>query len=80
MHLNKSVEWKLARLQIDEKKELFEIAYKGKSYLGCYLTGPTTLATLKEHFLHITAKLQSYCPNYVSDAINSKIFALLLIS
>lgn len=78
MHLNQSIHWKHATLLT---QGLQEIHYRGKEYLGHYLT--TNKLTIKElELIQSSAKkqLNAYCPSLETENIVICIFPQVLIA
>lgn len=64
MHLQQSKIWKQIEI-LPKKEELSIIHFRGKEYLGSYLSkGHFALPELEQFSLFIKTRFKDYCPNF----------------
>jgi hypothetical protein len=82
MLLNQSSTWKqVSFLRSKNKKNLIQVPYQTKDYLGCYLvTEQITLFDLKKTENFVKELLKLYCPDYDFDSIKICIFPQLFVA
>lgn len=81
MHLNQSLPWKQAKIHPSSTRELVEIHFHQKDYIGQFLsTNPIKLPEIKQIEMKIVQKLNSYCPQFASEKIRLLVFSQVFIS
>lgn len=80
LHLQQSKSWQQAMIFGGAEKEIIEINYQDRDYIGCFLTQKKpTLADVQISDARIRRCLSLYCPDFPLNEISVHIFPQVFV-